>query len=196
VANVCGIVITTNHKTDGIYLPADDRRHYVAWSDLTKEDFTDAYWRKLWGWYGDGGDRHVAAYLQEYDLSEFDAKAPPPKTEAFYAVVDVGRSPEEAEMADALDVLDNTDAVTLNDIILAAGRLSPFGQWLTDRKNRRAIPHRLDACGYVPERNPEAKDGLWRVMEERQVIYVRKEMTRERRRQAAEERMRRERERG
>ena len=28
----CGVVITTNHKTDGIYLPADDRRHYVAWS--------------------------------------------------------------------------------------------------------------------------------------------------------------------
>ena len=34
--NVCGVIITTNHKTDGIYLPADDRRHYVAWSDLTK----------------------------------------------------------------------------------------------------------------------------------------------------------------
>jgi len=39
VLNVCGVVITTNHKTDGIYLPADDRRHYVAWSDLAKEDF-------------------------------------------------------------------------------------------------------------------------------------------------------------
>lgn len=32
VMNVMGVVITTNHKTDGIYLPADDRRHYVAWS--------------------------------------------------------------------------------------------------------------------------------------------------------------------
>jgi hypothetical protein len=34
VFNVCGIVITTNHKSDGVYLPADDRRHYVAWSEL------------------------------------------------------------------------------------------------------------------------------------------------------------------
>ena len=51
VMNVCGVIITTNHKTDGIYLPADDRRHYVAWSDLTKEDFVDDYWRNLWGWY-------------------------------------------------------------------------------------------------------------------------------------------------
>jgi hypothetical protein len=30
IFNVCGVVITTNHKTDGIFLPADDRRHFVA----------------------------------------------------------------------------------------------------------------------------------------------------------------------
>ena len=40
VLNCCGVIITTNHKADGIYLPADDRRHFVAWSELTKEDFT------------------------------------------------------------------------------------------------------------------------------------------------------------
>ena len=39
VFNVCGVIITTNHKTDGIYLPADDRRHFVAWSTLSKDDF-------------------------------------------------------------------------------------------------------------------------------------------------------------
>ena len=37
VPNVTGVIITTNHKTDGIFLPADDRRHFVAWSDLTRE---------------------------------------------------------------------------------------------------------------------------------------------------------------
>ena len=36
VLNCLGLIITTNHKTDGLYLPADDRRHYVAWS-ATKE---------------------------------------------------------------------------------------------------------------------------------------------------------------
>ena len=46
---------TTNHKTDGIYLPADDRRHYVAWSNFTKENFTPKYWNRLWRWYHDGG---------------------------------------------------------------------------------------------------------------------------------------------
>jgi hypothetical protein len=44
VLNCTGVVITTNYKLDGIYLPADDRRHFVAWSNLTKEDFTADYW--------------------------------------------------------------------------------------------------------------------------------------------------------
>ena len=51
VMNVCGVIITTNHKMDGIYLPADDRRHYVAWSEITKDGFASDYWRNLWGWY-------------------------------------------------------------------------------------------------------------------------------------------------
>src|SRR5207249_6032869 len=93
VINCCGVVITTNHKTDGIYLPADDRRHFVAWSDLTKEDFVHDYWNGLWAWYARGGYRHVAAYLAELDISSFDPKAPPPKTPAFWDIVDASRAP-------------------------------------------------------------------------------------------------------
>jgi hypothetical protein len=43
VPNVTGVIITTNHKTDGIFLAADDRRHFVAWSELDREDFPEAY---------------------------------------------------------------------------------------------------------------------------------------------------------
>ena len=68
VLNCCGVIITTNHKTDGIYLPADDRRHFVAWSDVTKEAFPPDYWNELWRWYESGGYGHVAAYLAERHL--------------------------------------------------------------------------------------------------------------------------------
>jgi hypothetical protein len=71
VFNCCGVIITTNHKTDGIYLPADDRRHFVAWSDCVKDDFPPAYWNGLWGWYEVGGYAHVAAYLLGLDISSF-----------------------------------------------------------------------------------------------------------------------------
>lgn len=76
VFNCVGVIITTNHKADGIYLPADDRRHFVAWSSLSKEAFDVQYWQTLWRWYREGGTRDVAAYLSELDLTSFDPKAP------------------------------------------------------------------------------------------------------------------------
>jgi hypothetical protein len=174
IINCCGVIITTNYKSNGIYLPADDRRHYVAFSDLTKSDFVDDYWNRMWGWYADGGIRHVAAYLKELNLSAFDPKAPPPKTAAFWAIVDANRAPEDAELADALDKLGNPKATTIDEI---AGKAEgDFFLWIKDRKNRRAIPHRLESCGYVPVRNDAAKDGLWKVKDARQVIYVKADL--------------------
>jgi hypothetical protein len=42
VLNCCCPILTTNRK-DSMYLPADDRRTYVAWSDCAKEDFKKEY---------------------------------------------------------------------------------------------------------------------------------------------------------
>jgi Family of unknown function (DUF5906) len=88
IPNCCGVIITANEK-DSTYLPADDRRYYVAWSKCEKEDFTKEYWNSLWGWYDDGGFGHVAAYLSNLDISDFDPKAPPPKTPAFWQIVEL-----------------------------------------------------------------------------------------------------------
>jgi hypothetical protein len=170
VLNCTGTVIFTNYKLDGIFLPPDDRRHFVAWSDLTKEDFTPDYWNTLYRWYADGGIGHVAAYLASLDLSGFDPKAPPPKTEAFHAIVNANRVPEDAELADALDHLENPNAVTLERVTYAAE--GEFAVWLRDRKNRRAIPHRFEKCGYVQVPNEDVKDGLWVINGKRQVIYA------------------------
>jgi hypothetical protein len=185
VFNVCGVVITTNHLTNGIFLPADDRRHYVAWSSLDKEDFTPDYWDKLWGWYNNGGDGHVAAYLAGFDLSGFNPKSPPPKTRAFWDIVNANRAPEDAELADILDALGNPAAVTLTTVIdkarekgwLVKPARMEFANWLSERKNRKLIPHRFEACNYVPLRNSDAKDGLWKIGGDRKVVYVRETLT-------------------
>jgi hypothetical protein len=170
ITNCCGIIITTNYKADGIYLPADDRRHFVAWSNLSKEDFPPNYWNKLWRWYENGGACHVAAYLAALDLSMFDAKAPPPKTPAFWDIVDASRAPEDAELADVLDRMGNPAATTL--IAITNSATGGFLEWMQDRKNRRVIPHRLEQCEYVPVRNDAAKDGLWKINGARQVVYA------------------------
>jgi Family of unknown function (DUF5906) len=170
IINCCGVIITTNHKSDGIFLPPDDRRHYVAWSDLRKEDFPPEYWNKLWGWYAGDGALHVAAYLAQLDISAFDPKAPPPKTAAFWDIVDASRAPEDAELADVLDLMGNPDAITI--VGIGDQAKGEFAMWITDRKNRRAIPHRLEKCGYVPVRNDAAKDGLWKISGKRQAVYA------------------------
>ncbi len=172
IINCVGVIITTNHKADGIYLPADDRRHFVAWSDRSKEDFPTGYWNDLWSWYDNGGDRHVAAFLAEFDLKAFDPKAPPPKTPAFWEVVDANRAPEDAELADALDELANPAAVTLQ-MVEGNTTSAAFLDWIKDRRNRRSLPYRFERCGYQPIRNDTAKDGLWKIRGKRQVIYAR-----------------------
>jgi hypothetical protein len=172
VPNIMGVVLTTNNK-DGLYLPADDRRHFVAWSNATKEDFTADYWNRLWGWFADDGYGIVAHYLDNYDLRDFDPKAPPPKTDAFWAMVDISRPSEDAEMADAIDALGTPDAVTLPMVMTKAA--TGFADWLRDRKNRRNIGHRFDACKYVPVRNPDDKrDGQWKINGKRVTVYAKK----------------------
>jgi hypothetical protein len=176
VFSCCAVIITTNHKADGIFLPADDRRHYVAWSDLTKEDFDENYWRKLWRWYESGGDQHVAAYLMQLDLRSFDPKAPPPKTAAFWAIVDANRAPEEIELADTLNRLGNPPAVTLKQIIDHTPD-GDFKNWLMDRRHARQIPHRLESCNYVPVRNDGNKEGRWKISGAGVVIYAKSELS-------------------
>jgi hypothetical protein len=170
IFNVCGVIITTNHKADGIYLSPDDRRHYVAWSELTKDDFSGAYWDDLYSWYERGGMRHVAAYLAGLDISSFRPKAPPPKTAAFWAIVDAGRAPEDAELAGVLEDLGSPSAVTIADVMNKAP--DGFRDWLGDRRNARKIPHRFEQCCYEPVRNPDATDGLWAIRKRRVAIYA------------------------
>lgn len=185
VFNTTSVIITTNHKTGGMYLPSDDRRHYVAWSALSKEDFTTSYWNKLWEWYQDEGLEHVGSYLASIDISQFDAKAPPPKTRAFWDIVDANRAPEESELADVLDTLGNPKVLTLADLVSRAPKA--FREWLQDRRNRRQIPHKLEGAGYGPVRNETAADGLWKIDGRRQALYARKELSTAERLSAAAE---------
>jgi hypothetical protein len=179
VVNVMGVIITTNHKTDGIYLPDDDRRHFVAWSDCQKETFAEDYWRRLWAWYDGGGQANVVSYLRGLDIADFDPKAPPPKTAAFFAIVAAGQAPEDSELRDVVDYIGNPDALTLEMLISGARALgmNDLAEELTDRKGRRRIPHKLDRAGYVPVRNPDANDGFWKTSGRRQAVYGRKTAT-------------------
>ena len=144
----------------------------------------------MWDWYKRGGINNVAAYLAELDISQFNAKAPPPRTASFWTIVDAGGAPEDAEFADAIDALakekegEPLGALTLDDIIGAA-KSTDFKEWVADRKNRRQIPHRMEACGYVPVRNANIEDGRWRIAGKRVMIYALKTLSLREQQQAA-----------
>lgn len=190
IPNVCGVIFTTNYKSNGMYLPDDDRRHFVAWSDKEKGWQSKAYFTDLYAWFVREGNRHVTAYLRSLDLSDFDPGAPPDLTEAWYAIVNANRSPESAELDDILDWLQRPDAVT---IPMIAGTeearvrgidgdplmpLSPdFRDWLLARKNARHVYDRLEKAGYVAVRNTDADDGYWAFPDRRRrAVYAKKEL--------------------
>jgi hypothetical protein len=178
VMNVCGVLITTNYKTTGLYLPPEDRRHFVAWSYKTKEEFAPEYWNELWGWYNNGGFGHVAAYLATRNLSAFDPKKPPPKTPEFWEMVDANRPTEDAELADCLDDLGRPDAVTVDHLknIAQNRSLMQLYEWLSDRRFKRLIPSRMGRHGYVRVRNTDSEDGLFKIDGRRQVAFAKAEL--------------------
>ena len=100
ITNAVLPILTTNHLTDGLFIPPEDRRVYLAWSRAqpTKfsKEFWDAYFLRLKG----GDDEHVAAFLQARDLSKFSPGEPPIKTEAWKQAVAANRAPADAELSD------------------------------------------------------------------------------------------------
>jgi hypothetical protein len=173
VPNVVGVIITTNHKHD-LFLPKDDRRHYVAWSNKTASDMGGAaYFNRLVAWLDGGGRENVVAFLRERDLSKFDAKAPPRRTKAWKTIVTVSAGYEEEDAEDAFEALGKPDAVTWQDFVLKAG---PRVAELLEKNNTRAVANIIDQAGYERIDNPASKHGRWRVLDTWIKIYVRKEL--------------------
>jgi len=178
VPNVLGLVLTTNYGITGMYLPPDDRRHFVASSSIDRSEFDAEYFQRIYRWFEGGGFGHVAAYLREMDLSKFNPKAPPRQTAAHRAIVMANTAPEEGELADLLETLGNPEVVSVGMMRESADnrRLYDLVSLLDDPKRRRVIPHRMGEAGYDPVPNPDRKDGLWWMGGRRGAIYARRSL--------------------
>jgi hypothetical protein len=204
IINCVGIIITTNNKIMGLFLLEDDRRHYVAWSELTVNDFPAGYWDKLNTFLDkEGGIGHVGAFLRARDLSKFDPKAPPLKTAAFWDIVNANRPVLQALIEDRIDSLARAAAVAEGakleeDEQLSeeqARRLLPavtldmlkgedtdgvnttLHNWLADFKNKKLAAHYLEQIGFTSVRNDDTTHNLWIIAQRRHAIYARKELT-------------------
>lgn len=73
------------------------------------------------------------------------------------------------------------DAITIENLAANAeavhGPTSEAVAMLNDRRHRRALPHKLGRAGYVPVRNPDADDGLWKIAGRRQAVYAKRHLS-------------------
>jgi hypothetical protein len=183
-----GVVLTTNHRTNGIYLPANDRRHFVAWSDEPKGGAGDDYFEDHYAWLGRGGRANVTAFLRSVSLESFNPMAPSPQTDAFGAIVDANHAPEDDDLATAISLLDKPAALIVRDITGHPDVDHEFKEWLRDRRNARKEAHRIETAGYVAVRNPDVKSGRWKIDGVNSTVYARQALSVRERVLAARER--------
>ena len=129
----------------------------------------------------------MAAYLNAYDLAEFNPKAPPTKTPAFWEMVAAHRAPESNELASVVDLLGHPHAVTRDMLIDQAYRAEMFSfeHWLADRHSLKKLPHRLEELGYTVVMNPDNKDGQWKIGGRNRMVYAKADLSESKRLEAA-----------
>ncbi|MGD0332974.1 MAG: DUF5906 domain-containing protein [Xanthobacteraceae bacterium] len=155
VANVVGVVFFSNYQTNGMYLPDDDARHYVAWSETVETDFEDGYFDRLYAWFDGDGKRNVTAWLKAYDLRAWNPKRPPPKTAAFWRIVEAHSSQAHGDLDALLDFMGRPECVTIRDLQNALAHYEPAGgSTIIDLTNKRQHAAMLEASGYVSVRGP------------------------------------------
>lgn len=170
VFNCVKVIITSNHSLNSIYLPPEDRRYFVCKSEVGPEDFEEGFWTDLWKWYQGEGFKHCNSFLRSRDLSRYDPKAPPRKTEAFKQIVSSNMAPQSEELAGILDDLQNPIVVTIDQIESAAD--FDFREWLNEPKNKQNLVYRLSDAGYTKVLT-DAKDNRFVIGGKRQFVYGR-----------------------
>jgi hypothetical protein len=161
--------------TDALYITPDTSRYYVTWSQLVEGDFGSDYWPTIYDWFAADGCAYVADYLLNRDVSKFNPKASPPKTDAFWVMAQTQVSTESTELDDLLDMLGRPEAVTLAQVVKKAFATSGFegsAAWFSDRTHRFVMSKKFGESGYTPFKKPNYKQGLWVLKGRKQIIYV------------------------
>jgi len=193
ILNSLNLVQMAN-EMEAMYWPRDDRRNYALWSDVTHENKQpDDYFIGLHkGYYEVGGNEAVADYLLTVDISDFNPKAPPPRTTTWHTIAGMSQAHGTSEVANAIEKVSRKIAkeqgITLKDgepappvAAITIDMLKETGDpviydWLRDRSNTKAIGYRLRDCGYVRVENPNDGNGYWFIKGKKQVVYARRDL--------------------
>ncbi|MBD9522414.1 hypothetical protein IB262_21190 [Ensifer sp. ENS02] len=182
VANINATVMYSNELLGGLLLTEDDRRHYIAATEVTKEQLFEKnpnYFPDLYNWYEEGGVAHVAAFLDTVDLSDFNPKAPPPKTPAFWNVIHANASADKSDLEELLEKISGEMAkrgevlkvITIEKLASSTHCPYELREFLRDRAQRWKVPQLLEERGFPRLHNPATKQGLWTIGDKKVAIY-------------------------
>jgi hypothetical protein len=184
----CFLMITLTNHRDSMFLPPDDRHTYVIWSEAKPK--TSNFWSSHWKWYrNEGGFNDIAAFLQDYDLTDFNPAAAPELTQEYLDVVSSNIPQESNELSDLLDRIGRPKAISVKSLVGAMGEGFEYIQtWLKDQKNARKIPHRFKDCGYVKIDNRDRPSHrTWMIGGVSTVLYVHEDLLPQEKVQAAKD---------
>lgn len=175
----CGVVITTNHLADGIYIPEGDRRYDVIASasaaemGLNSDEDKRKYFGELWEWFLEGGSHHVAAFLHERDIGQWSASNGQRKTDAHRTVVVSGMIGDHW-LQDALDEIEEVVGSKLScvrsdwivEVACRNGEMKPV-------EVRAKLLHAVKRFGFEVLKNDLSTDGRFRFGKKNVVVYKR-----------------------
>jgi len=162
----CGVIITTNHLSSGLYIPDDDRRYDVIDCATRREmclmslEQRRDYFDGLWRWYEEqNGAASVYAALLERDISKFSANSGQRSTAAHRELIQIGMTHDQWA-ADAIDLLKDESVLRTDNLWSAVQQVDPE---MSRKKFNGCAQHALRRLGYVRLVNPAIRDGRWRL---------------------------------
>jgi hypothetical protein len=173
IPNVNNTIITTNYRSGGLYVPRDDRRYFIVFSDVLRDQLGAEYWRALDAWMAVAENvEEIAAWLMVRDVSHFNPKAPPPRTAAWHEMAEGGQSGETNQLADLVEGFEVfTVAMLAEKASTMQGADVELGNFLRAGKNGTKINRMLNDLGWTKIKNQHDNRGRWLVSGSRVAIY-------------------------
>jgi hypothetical protein len=167
----CGVIMTTNHLSNGIFIPEGDRRYDVI-DCATKKDMglneeeLKEHFERLWEWFeNDRGAENIAAYLNTRDISKFSANSGQRKTEAHKTVVAQGYS-SDYWLTDIIEELGSPVALRASWIVERA-----VANGMKINEVRAKMAYAMERTEYSKMVNPNIVDGRWKIAGKSTIIY-------------------------
>lgn len=155
VRNLCRVVLTTNSPLS-VHMPESDRRLFILTSALTREEFEEGYFQKIYHWLKkENGMAAVINWLLDRDISDFDATIPPPMTEGKEQMVHTTNEYRRNYLDDILDGMTDMDVIFPQDMVAYANAAANFDDMDEIKKvlNASNLHIKMDDRGYIAVKN-------------------------------------------